>query len=77
MKIVITVIQLIACAAIVSIVLLQSGKSSGLSSAITGGGNSNSFLARNKAKSMDAQLAKATKWLAIVFVLLTLILNFM
>lgn len=76
MEIVITVIQLIACVAIICVVLLQSGKSAGLSSAIAGG-NNNSFLARNKAKSLDAQLAKATKWLAIVVVILTLLLNFM
>lgn len=76
MELVITIIQLIACLAIVAIVLIQSGKSAGLSSAIVGG-NPNSFLAKNKAKSLDAQLAKATKYLAIVFVVLTLILNFM
>ena len=76
METVITVIQLLSCIALVVVVLVQSGKSAGLSAALTGG-NQNSFLARNKAKSLDAQLAKATKWLAVVFVVLTLILSLM
>lgn len=76
LTIIITIIQLIACVAIVGCVLLQSGKSAGLSGAIVGGSNENSFLAKNKQKSFDAKLAKLTKWLALVFVVLTLVLNF-
>lgn len=72
---IITVIQLIACLAIILIVLLQSGKSSGLSGAITGG-NNDSFMTRNKSKALDARLARLTKWVAVVFVVLTLVLNF-
>ncbi len=76
MEIFLTIIQLLSCVSIIAVVLIQSGKSAGLSSAIAGG-NQNSFLARNKAKSLDAQLAKATKWLGAVFVVLTLVLNFL
>ena len=72
---IITVIQLLACLTIICIVLLQSGKNSGLSGAI--GGGSDSFLAKNKAKTLDARLARMTKWVAVVFIVLTLILNFM
>ena len=72
---IITVIQLLACLTIICIVLLQSGKNSGLSGAI-GGGSSDSFLAKNKAKTLDARLARLTKWVAVVFIVLTLILNF-
>ena len=32
------------------------------------------FLSKNKAKTMDAKLAKATKWVAILWVILTLAL---
>ena len=71
---IITIIQLISCVVIVTIVLLQSGKSAGLSGALAG--NSESFLLRNKSKSLDARLAKMTKWVAAVFVVLTLVLNF-
>ena len=76
LQIIITVIQLLSCVVIVAAVLFQSGKSSGLSGAI-GGGSSDTFMARNKSKSLDARLARLTKWLAVVFVVLTLVLNFM
>ena len=76
LAIVISVIQILACLAIVAVVLVQSGKSAGLSGSVFGGAN-DTFLARNKGKSFDAQLAKITKWLALAFVVLTLVLNFM
>ncbi len=72
---IITVIQLLACVALCAIVILQSGKSSGLSGAI-GGGSGETFLARNKAKTLDARLARLTKWVAAVFIVLTLVLDF-
>lgn len=73
MKLALTIIQLICCLAVVAVVLLQSGKSAGLSGAISG--VADTFLAKNKSRTIDAKLARATKWLAIVFVVLTLLLN--
>ena len=70
---VITILQLLCGLAIILIVLFQSGKSAGLSGAI--GGVADSFLAKNKAKTLDAKLARATKWIGAVFIILTLILN--
>ena len=70
----ITILQLLCALALILIVLFQSGKSEGLSAAI-GGGASDSFLSRNKAKSFDARLARATKWVGAAFVVLTLVLN--
>ena len=52
--------------------MLQSGKSAGLSGAISGAADT--FLSKNKAKSVDAKLAKMTKWVAILWVVLTLAL---
>ncbi len=75
MEIAITIIQLIACVALVVIVLMQSGKSAGLSGAI-GGGSGDTFLAKNKAKTLDARLARLTKWVAALFIVLTLVLDF-
>ena len=72
MKLIITILQLICGLAIIVAVLVQSGKSAGLSGAI--GGVADSFLAKNKAKTMDAKLARATKWIGAVFLILTLIL---
>ena len=71
----VTIPQLLCGLAVILIVLFQSGKSEGLSGAI--GGVADSFLAKNKAKTMDAKLARATKWVGAVFLLLTLALLIM
>lgn len=72
MKMALTVIQVLLSLAMVAIVMLQSGKSAGLSGAISGAADT--FLSKNKAKTVDAKLAKATKWVAIIWVVLTLAL---
>ena len=72
LQLVITILQLICGLAIILIVLFQSGKSAGLSGAI--GGVADSFLSKNKAKTMDVKLARATKWVGALFLILTLIL---
>lgn len=72
LKIVITVLQLLCGLAIILAVLFQSGKSAGLSGAI--GGVADSFLAKNKAKTLDAKLARATKWIGALFLILTMVL---
>lgn len=72
LKIVITVLQLLCGLGIILVVLFQSGKSAGLSGAI--GGVADSFLAKNKAKTMDAKLARATKWIGALFLILTMVL---
>jgi preprotein translocase subunit SecG len=56
------------CCVLIAVVLLQSGKTAGLSGVI--GGGSETYLSKNKAKTFDAKLARATKWFAIVFVVL-------
>ena len=72
LKLIITILQLICGLAIILAVLFQSGKSAGLSGAI--GGVADSFLAKNRAKTLDAKLARATKWIGAVFLILTLVL---
>ena len=73
LKIVITVLEVIASVLLVLVVLLQSGKSSGLSGAISG--NSETYMGKGKTKSLDAKLASATKWIALVWILVTMGLN--
>ena len=70
---IISIFQVLCGLALTAIVLAQSGKRSGLSGAIAGGADA--FMTKSKAKSWDAKLAKATKWFAIAFVVLTLVLN--
>ena len=72
--IILTVLQVLSGIAVTAIVLMQSGKSAGLSGAISGGAET--FMSKGKAKTLDAKLAKATKWFALPFVLLTLSLHF-
>ena len=73
MQLALTIIQVLLCLALVGMIMLQSGKSAGLSGAISGGAET--FLSKNKAKSLDAKLAKATKWVCAVWLILTLVLN--
>ena len=73
LQIILTILQVLSGIAVTVVVLMQSGKSAGLSGAISGGADT--FLGAGKAKTLDATLAKATKWFALAFVLLTLILN--
>ena len=73
LKLILTIIQLLSGLAVTAVVLMHSGQSAGLSGAIAGGAET--FMSKGKAKSLDAKLAKATKWFALGFVLLTLVLN--
>ncbi|MDR3278866.1 MAG: preprotein translocase subunit SecG [Oscillospiraceae bacterium] len=73
LKIAITILDLLFCVILVGAVIFQSGKTSGLSGALSGG--SDTFLSKNKSKTIDARLARATKWIAAIFVVLTVILN--
>ena len=75
MLIAITVVQLLAALVLILIVLFQSGKSQGLSGAI--GGIADSYMCKGKARTIDAKLAKATKWVGAVFIVLTLVLDCM
>lgn len=71
--IVVTILQVLCGLAVILAVLFQSGKNAGLSGTI--GGVADTFMSKSKAKSFDAKLAKATKWIGAVFIVLTLLLN--
>ena len=75
MMIFVTILQLLAALVLIGIVLFQSGKSQGLSGTI--GGIADSYMAKSKAKSLDAKLARATKWVGAAFIVLTLVINCM
>ena len=72
MKLPSMIIQMLCGLFLIVIIMLQSGKSSGLSGAI--GGVADSFLAKNKARTLDAKLARATKWIGAAFLILTILL---
>ena len=71
--IILVALQLMSCLFIVSVIILQSGKRSGLSGAISGAAET--FVSKSKARSFDARLARITKWVAVLFILLTLVLG--
>lgn len=69
----VTILQLLAGLILILVVLFQSGKSQGLSGTI--GGIADSYMSKSKAKSLDAKLAKGTKWVGAAFIVLTLVIN--
>ena len=72
LRIVLTVIFILVCVALAAIVLMQEGKSAGLG-AISGAAET--YWGKNKGRSMEGKLVKFTKFLAIAFILLTVVLN--
>ena len=72
LKVIVTVFEVIASIAVIVVVLLQSGKEDGLG-AMTG--KSETYLSKSKYGNLDKVLASATKWIALVWVLLTLSLS--
>lgn len=73
LRIVLTVLEVIASLALIVVVLVQSGKEAGLSGAIAG--NNDSYMSKSKRGGLDKALAKATKWIALAWILLTLALS--
>ena len=67
------VLEVIASILLIAVVLVQSGKESGLSGAIAG--NSGSFMNKGKLGGLDKKLASATKWIGLAWIIFTLLLN--
>ncbi len=73
MRMAFIVIYVIVCLSLIATVLLQSGKSAGLSGAIAGGAQS----LFGKKKGMDDLLSKMTTGLAVGFMILAIVLTVM
>lgn len=74
LEIVIGAIILVLSIVIIAVVILQEGHRSGINGAISGGADT--FLSKNKARTVDAFLARWTKYIAIVFFVLAIVANF-
>ena len=72
LKIVLYIVFVIDCIALSAIILLQEGKSAGLG---TIGVVADSYWGQNKGRSMEGALVKSTKFLAILFLVLSVVLN--
>ena len=72
LKIVLTILFIIICVALTFLVLMQEGKSAGLGSI---GGMADSYWGKNKGRSMEGVLVNITRWLAVGFIVLAIVLN--
>lgn len=73
MNIVVNILHIILSIAIIAVVLLQSGRSAGISGAIAGGAET--FFGKNKGRTIDALLSKYTGVAAIAFLMTSIILT--
>ena len=73
LKIVLTIAFILVSIAVVCIVLIQDGETVGLAGSISGGGET--FWTKNKNRSAEGKIEKATKYLVIAFLVLALLLN--
>lgn len=72
LKTIVIIAEVLCSIALIAVVLFQSGKESGLSGALTG--NNESYMSKSGVASVDKKLAAATKWVALAWLLLTLVL---
>ena len=72
LRVLLTIIFVIDCIALTVVVLMQEGKSQGLGSIA---GAADSYWGKNKGRSMEGGLVKATTIMAVTFFVLAIILN--
>lgn len=72
LEIIVSIIHVLISLSLVAIVLLQSGKSAGLSGSIAGGAET--FFGKNKGRTLDALLSKYTSAAAIAFLVTSIAL---
>lgn len=71
LKTIVTILYIIVCIALVIVVLMQEGKTSGLGAV---SGAADSYWTRNKGRSSEGVLIKITRVLATLFVVLSVVL---
>lgn len=67
------ILYIIVCVALSIVVLLQEGKQAGLTGAISGAAET--YWGKNKGRSMEGGLVLATRILAVLFIVISLLLN--
>lgn len=73
LKTILIIIYAIICIALTIVVLMQEGKQAGLSGSISG--MADTYWGKNKGRSMEGTMEKATRILAISFILLSIVIN--
>lgn len=72
LRITLMVIFIVICIALVTLVLMQEGKSAGLGAV---SGVAETYWGKNKGRSMEGKLVKITTGLAVAFMVLAVVLN--
>lgn len=72
-EIIIGILVIVVSLLIIAVVLLQQGRRAGINGAISGGADT--FLSKNKARTVDAALSRWTKYVAILFFVLAIVAN--
>lgn len=72
LRLILTIIYILDCVFLAVVVLMQEGKAAGLGSI---GGAAESYWGKNKGRSMEGKLVTFTKVSAILFLVLSAVLN--
>lgn len=75
LQIILGIVMILLSIVIIAVVLLQQGHRSGVNGVISGAADT--FLSKNKARTVNAKLARFTKYGVILFFVLSIIANAM
>ena len=73
LRVILTILYVLVSIGLIVIVLMQEGKSAGLSGAISG--VADTYWGKNKGRSMEGAMNKITKYLAVAFIVISVLLN--
>lgn len=73
LEIALGIVMILVCIIIIAVILLQQGHRSGVNGVISGAADT--FLSKNKARTVNAKLASITKYITILFFILALVAN--
>jgi preprotein translocase subunit SecG len=72
LRVIVTVLYVLVCVALVAVVIMQEGKQGGLGAL---SGSTETYWSKNKGRSIEGKLELITKVLAVLFVVISIILN--
>lgn len=75
MLLVVQILHALIAIVLIGVVLFQSGKQAGMSGSI--GGGAETFFGKGKARTIDAILERATSWIAVLFLVTSIVLFFL
>ena len=73
LRVILTIVFVLICLGLIVVVLMQEGKSAGLSGSING--VADTYWGKNKGRSMEGALSKITIVLTVLFVIISVLLN--